>query len=364
MRGEERRQENLFHYFSVESRVPADHPIRRIRALCDEALGHLSDVLDAMYADTGRPSVPPEMLLKSTILMALYSVRSENLFCEQLDYNILYRWFLGMDMSEASFDRSTFSKNRQRLLEQEVGKEFLRTVVVMAKERQLISAEHFTVDGTLIESWASLKSFRPKGGKDDEGDSNGFKPSNPDVDFHGQKRSNATHESRTDPEARLARKGKGKEARLSYCANTLTENRNGFVIGSEVVTANGRAECEGALRLLDDAIEDGFEPRTVGADKGYHTTEFVAGIRRRGILPHVALMNRREVPGLDRRTTRHSSYTVSQRKRKLIEQCYGYAKTVALLRKSRYVGKAVTEFMLDIAFGTLNLLRIAKLSTA
>lgn len=363
MRGEEKRQENLFHYFSVEGRIPEEHPIRQLRLLCDEALKSLSDVFDAMYSETGRPSVPPELLLKSTVLMALYSVRSENLFCEQLDYNILYRWFLGMDMSAPTFDRSTFSKNRQRLLEHEVGKEFLCAVVEMAKERGLISLEHFTVDGTLIESWASLKSFKPKGEKDD-GDSNGFQPRNPDVDFHGQKRSNSTHESTTDPESRLIRKGPGKEARLSYCANTLTENRNGFVIGSEVVTATGRAECEGALRLIDEAIENGVEPRTLGADKNYHTTEFVAGVRHRGIVPHIAQVSGRKVPGLDGRTTRHESFALSQRKRKLIEQCYGYAKSVAGVRKSRFVGKAVTELMLDIAFATLNLLRIAKLSTA
>lgn len=361
MRGEERKQENLFHYFSVESRVPESHPLRRIRTLCDEALSRMSDVFDAMYSETGRPSVPPELLLKSTVLMALYSVRSEALFCEQLDYNILFRWFLGMDMSMPSFDRTTFGKNRQRLLEHEVGKEFLGTLVQMAKERRLLSDEHFTVDGTLIESWASLKSFKRKDGSD-KGDSNRFKPRNPDIDFHGEKRSNATHASTTDPESRLMKKGDGKESRLAYGANAITENRNGFVVGCEVVTGSGTFEYEGALRLVDEVRENGFLPRTIGADKAYHHQPFIGGLRSRGVIPHVAPMLIRRIPGLDWRTLRHASYRVSQRKRKLIEQCFGFAKTVAGMRKSRLVGLAPTGFLLCMAFATMNILRLAKLA--
>lgn len=361
MRGEENRQENLFHYFSVEERVPPEHPLRRVRKLCDEALLRMSGTFDVMYSDVGRPSIAPETLLKSTVLMALYTVRSENQFCEQLNYNLLFRWFLGMDMSTPGFDRTVFSKNRARLLEHDTAKEFLVTVVELAGERDLLSDEHFTVDGTLIESWASLKSFRPKGARD-EGDSNSFTPRNPDVDFHGQKRSNETHQSTTDPEARLMRKGSGKEARLSYCGNALTENRNGLVVGCNVLSAAGTAESEGALSMIDELLEKGVEPKTIGADKGYHTADFVREVRERGIAPHVACRSDRRTPGLDARTTRRPSYAVSQRKRKIVEQCFGFAKTVAGLRKSRLVGARAVEFLLCIAFASLNLLRVAKLA--
>ena len=366
MRGEEQRQENLFHTFSVEERISADHPIRELRKLCDEALNRMSAVFDAMYSDVGRPSVAPETLLKSSVLMALYSVRSENQFCEHLNYNLLFRWFLGMDPSSTSFERTVFSKNRKRLLEHEVGKEFLAVVVAMARERKLLSADHFTVDGTLIESWASLKSFRPKDEKkdNDKGDGNGFMPRNPDVDFHGEKRSNATHSSRTDPEAKLMRKSAGKEAKLSFCGNATVENRNGLVVECEVVAASGTAEVEGAIAMLDRLVESGVTPATVGADKGYHQQRFVSAMRDRKITPHVAQRSRCKVNGLDRRTTGTESYRVSQRKRKLVEQCFGFAKTVAGLRKSRLVGIAPTDFLMRIAFATLNLIRIAKLSTA
>jgi transposase len=362
MRGEEHRQENLFHYFSVEERIEKGHPIRQLRSLCDEALSRLSDVFDGMYSEVGRPSIAPETLLKSTVLMALYSVRSENQFCEQLNYNLLFRWFLGMDVSRPAFDRTVFSKNRKRLLEQEVGQEFLRVVVEMARERKLLSEDHFTVDGTLIESWASLKSFRPKGEDKDKGDSNGFKPSNPDVDFHGEKRSKATHESTTDSEARLVRKGTGKEAKLSYCANAITENRNGLVVECEVRTASGTAEVDGAVSMIDRMRDDGVNPESVGADKGYHQRGFVADMRERNIKPHVAPITGRNVKGLDGRTLNKESYRVSQRKRKLIEQCFGFVKTVAELRKSRLVGIEPTGFLLNVAFATLNLIRIAKLA--
>jgi hypothetical protein len=257
-----------------------------------------------------------------------------------------------------------FSKNRKRLLEHEVGKEFLAVVVEMARERKLLSEDHFTVDGTLIESWASLKSFRPKGEKRDKGDGNGFMPRNPDVDFHGEKRSNETHASTTDPEARLMRKGPGKEARLSFCGNATVENRNGLVVECEVVAATGTAEVESAVEMVDRLIDSGVDPQTVGADKNYHQKAFVSAMREREIIPHVAQKARCEVEGLDRRTTGKESYQVSQRKRKLVEQCFGFAKTVAGLRKSRLVGIAPTDFLLRMAFATLNLVRIAKLSTA
>jgi transposase len=366
VRGSERKQEHLFHVFSVEERIPQDHPIRELRKLCDEALNRLSELFDTMYSDTGRPSIAPETLLKSTVLMALYSVRSENQFCEQLNYNLLFRWFLGLDVSSKSFDRTVFSKNRERLLEHEAGKEFLAAVVEIARERNLLSEDHFTVDGTLIESWASLKSFRPKDEKKDKdkGDGNGFKPRNPDVDFHGEKRSNETHASTTDPEARLIKKGAGKEAKLSYCGNATVENRNGLVVECELALATGTSEVESAVTMIDRMHDEGIEPKTIGADKNYHQKGFVSKMRERDIIPHVAEVSGRKVKGLDRRTTGKDTYKVSQRKRKLVEQCFGFAKTIGGLRKSRLVGSVPTEFLLQMVFATFDLVRIARLSTA
>ncbi len=366
MRGEEKRQENLFHTFSLEERIPLGHPIRELRKLCDEALSRMSAVFDAMYSDVGRRSVAPETLLKSTVLMALYSVRSENQFCEQLNYNLMFRWFLGLDPSSRSFERTVFSKNRERLLAHEVAKEFLAVVVSIARERELLSEDHFTVDGTLIESWASLKSFRAKdANKDnDKDDGNGFNPRNPDIDFHGEKRSNETHASTTDPESRLMRKGSGKEAKLSFCGNATIENRNGIVVECQVVAATGTAEVESAITMMDRLADNGVAPKTVGADKSYHQKPFVSAMRERKIIPHVAQKSGIKVAGIDRRTTGKESYRVSQRKRKLIEQCFGFAKTVAGLRKSRLVGIAPTDFLMKMAFATLNLVRISKLSTA
>ena len=364
MRGDEKRQEDLFHYFSVDGRIAEGHPIRELRRVCDEALRRLSLVFDNIYSDLGRPSIAPETLLKSSVLMALYSVRSENQFCEQLNYNLLFRWFLGMDMSAVGFDRTVFSKNRERLLEHEVGKEFLQAVVAIARERKLLSDEHFTVDGTLIEAWASLKSFKPKGSGKDKGDSNGFKPRNPDVDFHGQKRSNATHQSTTDPEARLMRKGPGKEARMSYCGNALMDNRHGLVVDSQVVQATGTAEVQAAIEMIDRAREEDLAPKTLGADKGYHSNVFIGALRKRNIIPHIAQVSGCKLKGLDGRTTRHRGYEVSQRKRKLVEQCFGFVKTVAGVRKSRLIGTTATDFLLSVALATLNMIRIAKISTA
>lgn len=366
MRGEKRSQEELFHYFSVESRIPSDHPLRGIRALCDKVLKRMSDTFDTMYSDVGRPSIAPEVLLKSTILMALYSVRSERQFCEQLNYNILFRWFLGMDMSQGGFERSVFSKNRARLIEHEVSGAFFAEVVREARSRQLISEEHFTVDGTLIESWASLKSFVSRDKQDsDSNDGNGFKPSNPEVDFHGERRTNKTHSSTTDPEALLIKKGKGKEAKLAFCASAVTENRNGLVVDCEVSLATGTAEVQTAVSMIERMVEDGNYPiKTVGADKGYHQKDFISALRGQGIVPHVACIKGRNVAGLDRRTTTRDSYKVSQKKRKLIEQCFGFLKTVGGFRKSRLVGCSRTNFLAQMTFATLNILRITRLSTA
>jgi transposase len=347
---------------SPEDRIPARHPLRKVKALSDEILKALSPVFDRMYAAEGRPSIPPERLLKSMLLIAFYSVRSERLFCEQLDYNMLFRWFLDMDMVSESFDPSTFSKNRDRLMQHDVAAEFLAAVVERARDARLMSDEHFSVDGTLIEAWASLKSFRPK---DEDGDDDtGKGDSNRWTDFHGQKRSNATHESKTDPEAKLMRKGLGKEAKLSFSAHALMENRNGLIVDLRVAEANGTAEREVALRMLDEALP-GDHRITVGADKGYDTGDFVARCREMNVTPHIAqceTAHRRSM--IDRRTTRHAGYAVSQVIRKRIEEIFGWMKTVGVLRRSRLKGIARTELAAQFTAAAYNLLRMATLLEA
>jgi transposase len=347
----------MFSLISPERRVPADHPLRAIKAMADELLAKLSPTFDEMYSGVGRPSIPPERLLKASILMGLYSIRSERLFCEQLDYNLLLRWFLDMNMDEPSFEHSVFAKNRDRLLEHDVAGKFFAAVVAHARAAGLMSRDHFTVDGTLIEAWASLKSFRPKDEKpkdrrppDD--------PGNPTVDFRGEKRSNVTHESTTDPESRLARK-KGKESRLCYSAHALMENRNGLLVDFQVDEANGTAERTNALEMLWKHAKPGA---TVGGDKGYDTSDFVGRCRFQGIVPHVA-QNITECRGsaLDARTTRHAGYAVSQRKRKLVEEIFGWMKTVGNFRRSRHKGRRLTQLAAYLVGATYNLLRIARL---
>ena len=359
MRGNENNQSGMFHYFSVEERVPANHPLRAIQALTEQALKKLNATLEAMYSDMGRPSIPPERILKAQLLMALYTVRSERLFCEMLEYNILFRWFLGMSMEEAVFDHSTFSRNRLRLIESEIGQEFLAAVVSLAREKELLSDEHFTVDGTLIESWASLKSFRNK--NDQDGTPGG---KNPDVNFHKEKRSNETHQSTTDPESRLARKGLGKEAKLCFNGNTLMDNRHGLIVDAELLIATGTSEVEAAAAMLERQIEDGRNIKTVGADKLFHQTGFVEKLRDLDILPHIALKKDIRIPGLDRRTTRHGSYLASQRKRKLIEEGFGFIKTTGNLRKSRFFGRIKNEFVFLLTNIAYDIIRIAKLAPA
>jgi len=275
-----------------EQRVPANHPIRLIKALAEVALKELSPLFEQMYSEVGRPSIPPERLLKASLLMALYTVRSERMFCEQLDYNLLFRWFLELNWDEPGFDHSTFSRNRARLLEHDVAGEFFRTVVAEARELKLTSDEHFTVDGTLIEAWASLKSLRPKG-EQPSARTPPDDPGNPSVDFHGERRQNATHQSTTDPEARLAKKGAGKEARLCYTESVLMENRNGIMIDLRVGRASGRAECEQGLAMLQEVR--GPRRITVAGDKGYDTAAFVASCRALNVTPHVAQNERRPV---------------------------------------------------------------------
>ena len=353
MRGKRRDQRSLLLLGSVEERIRAGHPIRRIKALADRALVGLSGVFEGMYAHGGRPSVPPERLLKAQLLIALFSVRSDRQFCEQLEYNLLFRWFLDMQLDEESFDASTFSRNRERLIRHEVAERFLAAIVEEAKGERLLSSEHFSVDGTLIESWASLKSFRPK----DEppgGDSNGWS------DFQGTKRSNDTHESKTDPEAKLYRKGNGHEARLSYSGHVLMENRNGLLIDLVVAPADGFAERREALGLL--AKISGARRTTVAADKGYDTRDFVAACRQLKVTPHVAQnAHRHRRSAIDQRTVRQRGYRASQVVRRRIETIFGWLKTCGGLRRTRVRGVARTQLAGRLAAAAYNLLRMSRL---
>jgi transposase len=359
MRGEDKKQSSMLVLMSPETRVPQTHPLRAIKRLADEALARLSPVFDAMYAEGGRPSIPPERLLKSMLLMALYTVRSERQFCEQLDYNLLFRWFLDMDMVEDSFVPTVFSHNRDRLIIHDAAGEFLRAIVAQARKAKLMSADHFTVDGTLIESWASLKSFKRKG-DDDEGPPDD--PGNPTVDFHGEKRSNETHESTTDPDAKLARKGKGKEAKLSYSAHALIENRNGLVLDLQMDVADGYAERRNALEMLDNNLP-GQRRITVAGDKGYDTSDFVEDCRERIVTPHVAQnITKRRDSNIDERTTGHVGYAISQRVRKRVEEVFGWIKTVGNFRKTRFIGLGANQIVAYVLASAYHLLRIAKLA--
>lgn len=352
MRGKQKKQATMFSTVSPEQRVPQDHPLRAIRTIADEALTTLSPTFRQMYSKTGRPSVPPERLLKSLVLIALYSVRSERQFCEQLDYNLLFRWFLDMDMDEPSFDPTTFGKNRDRMMEHEVAAKFFDAVVTQARAAGLMSSEHFSVDGTLIEAWASMKSFRRKG-DDDDGDNNGW------ADFKGDKRSNDTHESKTDPESKLFRKGPGREAKLCFMGHALMENRNALLVGFQTSTASGTAEREIALQLLDERLK-GTRHITLGADRGYDTRDFVRDLRDRNVAPHVAQSEHR-TPATDARTTRHRGYAISIGARRHIEKILGWVKGVGGLRRSRLRGLAPTDFLAKLAATAYNMLRIANL---
>jgi transposase len=356
MRGIDYQQGDMFSYLSPEQRVRKDHPLRAVRAMTDEILEGMSPLFDAMYAEGGRPSIPPEKLLRAQFLQMLYSVRSERLLMEEIDYSILYRWFVGLNLDEQVWDATSFTKNRDRLLEAAVAKEFLAQVVERARAAGLISDEHFTVDGTLLEAWASLKSFQAKDKQDAPPDD----PGNPTVDFHGQERSNETHESKTDPDALLARKGKGKEAKLSYNGNLLVENRNGLIVNAELLQANGRAERDAALLMLEQVPGD--SRITVGGDKGFDTAEFVDQCRHMNVTPHVAQNDgRRGGSAIDARTTRHAGYKVSQKKRKRIEECFGWLKDIALLRKLKHRGLFKVAWIFTFAAAAYNLVRMRKL---
>lgn len=359
MRGEVDPQSSMFHYFSVESRIPADHPLRRVKKLAESALSAISAELDGLYARTGRPSIPPERLLKAQLLIAFYSVRSDRLFCEQLDYNLLFRWFLDLDLESGGLDQSNFSRLRERLVETDIARRFFDEVVRLARKDKLLSSDHFTVDGTLIDAWASFKSFKRK--DDDEppkpGDGTGM------VDFKGERRSNATHQSTTDPEAKLMRKGNGQPAKLSYGGHALMENRSGLCVDLLITDAT-LAEHQAARQLLTRARRRKIHPKTLGADKGYHVKDFVQHLREHKIKPHIARIDGRKTPGLDGRTSCTEGYKVSQRKRKRIEEIFGWLKTVGGMRKTRFIGEARTQIAAYLSAAAYNLLRIAKLQSA
>jgi len=357
MRGHDYQQADMYSYLSPEQRVRENHPLRTIRAMADEALASMSERFDGMYAKTGRPSIPPEKLLRAQLIQMLYSIRSERLLMEEIDYSMLFRWFVGMNLDEPVWDATVFTKNRDRLLEGDVAREFLAEVVRQAQTKGLTSDEHFTVDGTLIEAWASLKSFQRKDQKNGPPPDD---PGNPTVDFHGEKRSNQTHESTTDPDALLARKGNGKEAKLSYNGNLLTENRNGLIVNTETLQANGTAERDAALLMLEQI--SGTDRVTVGGDKGFDTKDFVAECRHLNITPHLAQnVKRNGGSAIDGRTTRHAGYAISQRKRKRIEECFGWMKTIALVRKVRHRGIEYVGWIFTFAAAAYNLVRMRNL---
>lgn len=361
MRGERQQQVSMLTLMSPERLVPRDHPIRRIKALADAELVRLSPVFDAMYAQRGRPSIPPEALLKAQLLIALYSVRSERQFCEQLQYNLLFRYFLDLGLDERPFDATVFAKNKARLLAADVARRFFEGVVEQARAAHLLSSDHFTVDGTLIEAWASLKSFRPKDERPDERPPPDD-PGNPTVNWHGERRGNATHASTTDPDAKLARKGAAQAAKLSYSAHVLMENRHGLCVDLSVAPATGAAEWEEGLRLVQRQQAAGRRVRTLGADKAYDVRRFIEPLRAAGVTPHVAQqITRRRGSHVDGRATRHPGYAISQRKRKLVEEIFGWWKAVGGFRKTRYRGTARVTLHGYLVATAHNLLRLAKL---
>jgi len=363
MRGSDERSGSLFSYVDLEARVGPDHPLRTIREIANTALTELSRDFDALYPrGVGRPSIPPERLLRAMLLQAFYGIRSERQLMERMEFDLLFRWFVGLGVDDAAWDHSSFTKNRDRLLEGEIAAKFLQAVLAQPKVKRLLSSDHFSVDGTLIEAWASIKSFRRKDGKDRDGDGPGR---NAERDFHKEKRSNETHESTTDPEARLYKKGDGQPAKLCYMGHALMENRHGLAIGAVVTQATGTAEREAALRLLD---RRGSHRRiTVGADKAYDVRQFVGDLRSRAVTPHIAInghVNKSGTPrgtAIDGRTTRHAGYEVSQRCRKRIEEVFGWVKSSAGLAKVKLRGRIRVDAAFTLALAAYDLIRLPKL---
>jgi transposase len=356
MRGYDEQAGHLFSYVSPEQRVPADHPLRAIRQITDRVLAKLSRKFTRMYSDIGRPSIAPEKLLRALLLQVLYTVRSERLLMEQLEYNLLFRWFVGLNVDDPVWDPTVFSKNRDRLLKADVAASFFQLVRAEAEARDLVSDEHFTVDGTLLEAWASLKSFKKVDADDPPPDD----PGNPTVNFHGETRTNATHASTTDPDAKLARKGKGKEAKLSYSGHVLMENRNGLAVDVAVLLATGTAERDAALEMAAEIRNSGRV--TLGGDKNYDTGDLVEGLRELNVTPHVAQNDKRRRSAIDKRTTRHPGYLISQQKRKRVEEIFGWLKTVGGLRKLRHQGVERVEWMFTFAIAAYNLVRLRNLA--
>jgi transposase len=360
MRGADEQSGSMFSYLSPEERVPQDHPLRGIRRMTDRALARLSPRFGTLYVKFGRPSVPPEKLLRALLLQALYSIRSERQLMEQLDFNILFRWFVGLGLDERVWSATTFTKNRDRLLDGDIAAAFFDAVLLQAEAHQLLSDEHFTVDGTLLAAWASHKSFQRKDGSAPPPDAP-TGGSNPTIDFKGERRSNVTHQSTTDPDARLYRKGRNREARLGYLGHVVMENRSGLLVDTLLTPATGTAECDASLVMI--SRRPGDHQITVGEDKGYDTRRHVADLRELGATPHVAQCapHSRRGSALDARTTRHPGYAISQRKRKLVEQAFGWMKTIALLRQVRHRGGARVEWIFTFTAAAYNLVRMRSL---
>jgi len=356
MRGSDEVRGSLFSYVDVEKRVRADHPLRVIRGIVNATLADLSGDFDALYSPLGRESIPPERLLRALLLQAFYSIRSERQLVERIEFDLLFRWFVGLGVDDPVWDATSFTKNRDRLLEGDVALKFLAGVLAQPKVRGLLSTEHFSVDGTLLEAWASTKSFRPKDGSGPPPDTG----RNGEQDFHGQKRNNDTHASTTDPDARLYRKGRGKEAKLAFMGHALMENRNGLIVGAVATRASGHAERLAALHLLEPHA-DRSQKVTLAGDKGFDTQDFVAELREINVTPHVAQNTNGRRSAIDGRTTRHPGYAVSLRIRKRIEEAFGWAKTVAGLRKARHRGLPKIDWQFTFAMAAYNLVRLPKL---
>jgi len=366
MRGEDRKSGSLFSYVDLEARVPRRHPLRLIRVIVNEVLFELSPDFEAIYSRIGRPSIAPERLLRALLLQAFYTIRSERQLMEQLDFNLLYRWFVGLGVDEAVWDATVYCKNRDRLLKAEIASKFLIGIIEHRKVARLLSRDHFSVDGTLIDAWASMKSFRPKGGGDGDGGGR-----NAEQDFHGEKRSNESHASRTDAEARLYRKGNGRESRLCYMGHALMENRNGLVVGGGVTIASGTAEREAALDLIDSHRQrqhaSGKRRITLAGDKGYDVEAFVEDLRQRTATPHIAVQDhltktgKRRRTKIDGRTTRHPGYVISQRIRKRIEEVFGWAKVQGGQHKTKFRGRERVDASFTLGLAAYNLIRLPKL---
>lgn len=368
MRGEDARSGALFSYVDIEARVPTSHPLRKIRDLANEALAALAGDFLALYASTGRPSIPPEKLLRAMLLQAFYSIRSERQLMERLDFDLLFRWFVGLGIDDPVWDHSTFSKNRDRLLDGDVAAKFLSALLAQPRVTRLLSNDHFSVDGTLIEAWASMKSFTPKGGSESSENKSDDPPAgcgsrNRDADFHGEKRSNETHVSTSDPEARLYRKGAGKEAKLCFIGHALMENRNALFVDACLTKADGHAERVAALHMIEPRAER-TKRITLAADKGYDAEDFVNELRSMRVTPHVAQNISGRSSAIDGRTTRHEGYGISQRIRKRIEEGFGWIKTVAGQEKTKFRGCDRVGFAFTFAAAAYNLVRLPKLLTA